>query len=93
MEADKDWKNSRLYFLCCFYVVTVMFVVKSLIQVQFDTYVFFKMQKSLVFQTCTIYDLFYVNFCHLWIAFPNSLGQNQDRQYVDPDLDQNCPTL
>ena len=33
------------------------------------------------------------HFCHLLIAFSNSLDTDQDRQNVGPDLDPNCLTL
>ena len=33
------------------------------------------------------------NFCHLLMAFANSLDPDQDRQNVDPDLDLNLLTL
>ena len=38
-------------------------------------------------------DVFKINLCRLLITFPNSLGPDQDRQNVGPDLDPNRLTL
>ena len=51
-------------------------------------------RKYVVSRSCSVLNFLLTSgdFCHLLIAFANSLDSDQAQQNVGPDLDQNCLT-